>query len=110
MRLVDLMPRWVHPNIFAFLCPHCQSVFLTCKNVPMPTWEQREAVQRELMGWDGDQAHAPEYPIDVVLCKVPMAWNFPIGAPFESMTVTPSLDASASGHWHGFITGGMITP
>jgi hypothetical protein len=26
----------------------------------------------------------------------------------DDLTVTPSLDASRSGHWHGFITNGEI--
>lgn len=29
-------------------------------------------------------------------------------ATFETMTVTPSLDGSAGGLWHGFITNGVI--
>ena len=29
-------------------------------------------------------------------------------ATFETMTVTPSLDGSAAGNWHGFITNGEI--
>ncbi|MGH9524207.1 MAG: DUF6527 family protein [Terriglobales bacterium] len=28
---------------------------------------------------------------------------------FASMTVQPSIDASASGHWHGHIKNGDIT-
>lgn len=30
------------------------------------------------------------------------------GAMFETLTLTPSIDASNSGHWHGFITDGEI--
>jgi hypothetical protein len=30
------------------------------------------------------------------------------GDDFEDLTLTPSIDASNSGHWHGFITGGQI--
>lgn len=29
---------------------------------------------------------------------------------FEDMTITPSIDASAARHWHGFITNGEIRP
>jgi hypothetical protein len=29
-------------------------------------------------------------------------------ASFETMTVTPSLDGSPAGNWHGFITDGQI--
>jgi hypothetical protein len=26
------------------------------------------------------------------------------------MTITPSVDASNAGHWHGHITNGVVTP
>jgi hypothetical protein len=42
-----------------------------------------------------------------VLTKDDTAWNVS-SRDFETMTVTPSLDASASGNWHGFITAGEI--
>lgn len=28
------------------------------------------------------------------------------GDTFETLTIKPSVDASASGHWHGFVTAG----
>lgn len=31
------------------------------------------------------------------------------GDAFETLTLTPSIDASAHGHWHGFITNGEVT-
>lgn len=30
------------------------------------------------------------------------------GDTFETLSLTPSIDASAHGHWHGFITNGEI--
>ena len=30
------------------------------------------------------------------------------GDTFDTMTLTPSIDTSAAGHWHGFITNGEI--
>jgi hypothetical protein len=30
------------------------------------------------------------------------------GIHFETLSVTPSIDASATGHWHGWITDGEI--
>ena len=99
MRLMDLMPRWIHPDIFAFLCPHCRDVFLTCKNIVMTTHEQCEITEVDPLGEQG---------VTVVLCKESCAWAFRSGEPFDSMSVTPSLDASASGHWHGHLTNGEI--
>ena len=43
----------------------------------------------------------------VVLCEDACAWVFN-GTDFATLTVTPSLDASRSGNWHGHITGGQI--
>jgi hypothetical protein len=100
MRLVDLLPRWIHPQIFVFLCPHCQAVFLSCKSVAMSIREQCEVFEKDPIG---------EHGVTAVLCKASCAWAIE-GTDFETMTVTPSLDASAAGHWHGFISGGMITP
>lgn len=44
----------------------------------------------------------------VVMTKEDMAWTFE-GNDFSTLTVTPSIDASASGNWHGFITNGRIS-
>jgi hypothetical protein len=39
--------------------------------------------------------------------RVDYAWQF-AGNDFGSLTVTPSIHAGASGHWHGHITKGEI--
>lgn len=98
MRLRDLMPRWIHANLFVFLCPHCRDVFLSCKNAVMSTHAQCEITQRDAVGLNG---------VTVVLCKESCTWAI-AGSDFDSMTITPSLDASASGHWHGNVTAGAI--
>jgi Family of unknown function (DUF6527) len=51
-----------------------------------------------------EKAFGPEWNFIVVPCKEAQAWV--ITGDFSNMTVTPSLDASASGHWHGSITNG----
>jgi hypothetical protein len=45
----------------------------------------------------------------IVGCKEDVSWNFPSGVDFNTISVTPSIDASAAGHWHGHITNGEIT-
>lgn len=35
-------------------------------------------------------------------------WNMS-GDSFDNLSLSPSIDASASGHWHGFITNGEVT-
>lgn len=106
MQLIELEPRWIHPNIFVFLCPHCRTMLLSCKNVQMSTREQMEIFSREL-GEDWNQ--------HVVPTKHDAAWTITGSIPPEpgaviaqDLTITPSLDASASGHWHGYITNGEI--
>lgn len=98
MRLVDLEPRWIHQNLFIFRCPHCRETYLSCKNVTMSQKEQRAIFAKEF-GDDGS-------PFPVVGSKPDMAWS--IVGDFANMTVTPSIDASDSRHWHGFITNGEI--
>jgi hypothetical protein len=48
-----------------------------------------------------------DWPIDFVPMRDEAIWQMTTWD-FRHMTVTPSIDASASGHWHGFITNGEI--
>jgi hypothetical protein len=109
MKLTDLQPRWVHANLFVFLCPHCRKTWLTCKNVTMSRGEVWDILVKEF--GDGDCLSSPDI---VVPPKASVAWTISgsqhIGPHplFESMTVAQSIDASESGHWHGHITNGEI--
>lgn len=102
MRLDELEPYWVHPHIFVFRCPHCRVKFpgreewLSCKRVVMSL-----SMQADLFECFGLERYRP------VACRAEMAWGFNSND-FATMSVTPSLDASASGHWHGYITNGLI--
>lgn len=76
---------------------------LTCMAKPTKMGVQREVAER--MFGDDDYTIVP--------CKQEIGWAVAGGiehATFEALSVTPSIDASASGHWHGFITNGEITP
>lgn len=58
-------------------------------------------------GVDGDTGFRP----DIQGCSAGTKWNIAGGieaASFDTLTVTPSLDGSAGGNWHGFITNGEI--
>ena len=109
MRLLDLSPQWVRSGqLFIFECPHCvsggapQPLWLSVKNVVMTVHEQFElfaAHNKANLDLDG---------FTVAPCRKGFCWTIN-GSAFESMSVTPSLDASAAGHWHGFITNGEIT-
>ncbi len=97
MRLSELQPRWIHPNVFVFLCPHCKVDLLSCKNVEMSHREQRELFEKEF----GDN-----WSTLVVPMNPDTVWKI-IGT-LPEVSVSPSVDASASGHWHGNITNGEI--
>lgn len=98
MRLLELSPRWIHPNLFVFLCPHCKKDLLSCKNVVMRAQQQFDLFEAAL---------GKDWNFIIVPCEEEKAWNFS-GTDFETLSITPSLDASKSGHWHGHITNGEI--
>ncbi len=101
MRLIDLQPRWIYKNkIFTFLCPHCRVTWLTCKRVPMSHNQQWDIFAAAFNADTGDKA----WPVG---CVEETAWKFS-SFDFATITVTPSLDASKSGHWHGHIQNGQI--
>ena len=102
MRLAELEPRWVtgirgkfpeaegkrgHIGL-TFLCPHCRTQRLGILFDP---------------------------PIDDDVLWLFASWSPFLGdrwqregETFDSISLTPSIDASESGHWHGFITDGEI--
>ncbi len=99
MKLTDLNPEWIHSDIFSFDCPCCRKIKLTCKRIEMRVTDQMQVMEDKY----GDTLLG-----QIVPCKWDQAWKIN-GNDFSTMTVTPSIDASASGHWHGFITNGEIT-
>lgn len=102
MKLSELEPRWIHANVFVFLCPHCKKVLLTCKNIVMSSREQYDLFEKTF-GEEWNQLVVPS--------RESFAWTIHgINRDnFDQLTVTPSIDASASGHWHGLIRNGQIT-
>ena len=104
MKLTDLEPRWLTPDVFIFRNPTGGKDWLTCKRVAMSQKDQ----MRLVWGDYTDPSTKTEWVgKPVVLTNPDMAWKF-AGNDFETLTVTPSIDASASGNWHGFITNGEI--
>jgi hypothetical protein len=94
MKLIELEPRWWcfeagGPRVgLTFLCPHCK--------------EQRLGI---VFKHRGHEAIDENY-IRVHGCKKHV-WTAE-GDDFHNLTLTPSVDASKIGHWHGFITNGNI--
>jgi hypothetical protein len=110
MRLVELEPRWLviavryppdrarpavvrHGMGISFLCPHCE--------------DQRLVVMFS-NPLDGGPAEAlepdPERPGSLRPTRL---WQRN-GRTFQSLTLSPSIDVSASGHWHGVIVDGEV--
>lgn len=92
MKLVDLNPRWfalsdgaVHG--LTFDCPHCRV--------------DRLAVAFHHRGHEAAEDGA----IMAASPSTQHIWTLD-GSAFESLSLTPSVDASASGHWHGSVTSG----
>jgi hypothetical protein len=120
LRLVDLKPKWMRLDgeavAIIFLCPRCVSrgngcsgkglTWLTCTFAALGNREQRELIEATILREPADFAATGIEEHDVVGCKR-LAWKR-TSKLLETMSVTPSLDASKSGHWHGHIKGGAI--
>lgn len=116
MRLVDLDPRWLLNDAservgFYFLSPTNRTYRQSCFFAPTPTREQFRSFWREqgLLSADEDTRDLARPMIQG--CKPETKWTVAGGvddATFETISVTPSLDGSAGGLWHGHITNGEI--
>lgn len=105
MRLTELDPKWLVKDGrrvgFVFVSP------------TDPLWRQSCFVEklqhREQEDLFSDTLGVPRA---VQGCNPHMAWTVEGGienASFDTLTVSPSIDGSAGGLWHGFIRGGQIT-
>jgi hypothetical protein len=110
MRLTDLAPRWWGTDSrvlgVSFRCPHCQLVRLGIAFANPADGGEPSAIVT--------QAGMPQAIRDLlhetVEFDVPPGhlWTR-TGETFDNLTLTPSVDASASGHWHGSVTNGEAT-
>jgi hypothetical protein len=106
MRLVDLEPRWLLDNGekvgFVFRSPSDQKWFQSCMFKKVPFREQCKLLNAiGLTGGDDD------WPKNVQTCNPDCAWTHDTDD-FATISVTPSLDGSQGGLWHGYITKGEI--
>ena len=97
MRLIDLEPRWYGTENCAragvtLNCPHC------------PATGQRLAIAVHLDGTNMDPD--PDNPQQWGAGE--HVWSVVSGEGFGDLSLSPSVDASGSGHWHGHITNGEI--
>jgi hypothetical protein len=95
MKLTDLNPHWVcyggRRLGITFDCPHCRTQRL---GVPFHHSGQELVEDAAIL------AVSPS-------AKIWTETN-PVDDTFENLTLSPSIDCSSSGHWHGFITNGEI--
>ncbi len=113
MRLSELEPRWASskwadgvgssPSAWkfgvTFLCPCCQKVRLAV--LFKPFIDPEHIAERMLWAVPG----APDPNTGEV--REVLFWQR-TGETFDDLTLTPSIDVSKYGHWHGHITNGEI--
>lgn len=94
MKLTELDPKWIsHAGRdrvgVRFLCPHCRSTYLAVlfKN-PV----------------DGGFPVSDAY--DGIGANFGNRWQRD-GDTFDTLSISPSIDTSGTGHWHGYVTGGV---
>lgn len=90
MKLTQLEPKWWadsgrHGQGIRFNCPHCYEFIIAI------------AFANPLDG--GPAYDAPDM----------LTWQR-TGETFETLTLSPSIDASKLGHWHGHVVNGQILP
>lgn len=109
-RLTDLAPKWIQPLNLAhgvtlitgvsFLCPHCAPLDL-------PAHGPQRARHIVAMfanpidpdGWVPRTEWRPD--------PHQPAWQR-LGETLDTLTLEPSIDVSANGHWHGRVTAGEL--
>jgi hypothetical protein len=104
VKLVDLDPRW--------LAKDGQRVGIVFRSPTNSDWYQSCLFEKTAMRaqWALFDAAFPEREHGAELvqaCERECAWTA-TGDTFDTLTITPSIDGSRGGLWHGFITNGAI--
>lgn len=114
MKLTELNPRWFDvPGIgtnkdgVTFVCPcaKCQANPESAKRLGIQFANPVGGEVKLLMTQKEKNVHL------FALGTFDIAMNYlwqRTGETFDDLTLSPSVDASKSGHWHGHITGGEI--
>jgi len=105
MKLTDLSPKWISLNNWASEHPFYVGITFRCPHCP--------AGERGETGYLGVYFANPVDPANLLGQGISFGrlaehlWQR-TGDTFETMTLSPSIDASTTGHWHGFITNGEV--
>ncbi len=113
MRLVELEPRWFaeqgrHGQGLSFWCPCCVGkpcavrlgvAFAPTLDGGPPINLGSKTLFPALWPKEGER------PVTTVPPGI--HWQR-TGEGFDSLTLSPSVDASAAGHWHGFVANGEV--
>jgi hypothetical protein len=107
MRLTDLDPHWVaemgapdtHQQGVSFLCPCCRTVRLAVFFAEPITGSPVDL--KQLHRSQGVDGHLADHHLGSTL------WTR-TGEDFDTLSLTPSVDCSHFGHWHGYITNGAV--
>lgn len=108
MKLTDLEPHWVglmpgHAIGITFLCPHCRQCRIGVPfDEPIGGEKLESIIGRDLTVHLHSQK---KFLADLMNKK---HWHRE-GETFETLTLSPSIDTSEHGHWHGHINNGEIT-
>ncbi|WP_409188468.1 hypothetical protein [Bradyrhizobium sp. RDM4] len=117
MKLIDLDPRWLESNGrkvgIVFTSPTDPKWRQTCFFEPTPRMFACDACKglnewKCLHSQSGLVEAAGVDPEWFQGCKTGIAWRVHGPLDFAVLTITPSIDGSAGGLWHGFITKGEI--
>lgn len=110
MKLTELEPRWwgndgAQRQGVTFLCPHCRAVRLGIAFA-----NPLDGVAPAPIVTDAAMPKVIEEHIHVhrTFDVPPGCYWTRTGETFDTMSLRPSVDASKSGHWHGFITNGEV--
>ena len=121
LKLTDLEPCWLMYEGrrvgFIFRSPAKRDWWQTCfvERFNLFTGHLPQSPEEDHCSADSQaaiiRASAPHVGPNWQGCRKDCAWSVAGGienAAFETMSVTPSLDGSAGGLWHGFIAAGEI--
>lgn len=109
MRLTELDPRWWGEGDrrlgISFRCPHCLTQRLGVAFANPPDGGAPSAIVTDAGMPQVIRDHLDQQTFDVPPGHL---WSRQ-GDDFASLTLSPSIDASKAGHWHGNVTNGEVT-